>query len=122
MAKSIKKNLDSISTIKSDLLSISLEKTAPSSKEIEVSGSTESIANAVVILVDDVLNSGRTLVFSLARILEFNPKRISTYVLVDRIHRNFPVKADHVGMSLATTIKERVELELNGREAYAYLI
>ena len=69
---------------------------------------------AVVIVVDDVLNSGRTLLYGVAHILPARPRHVGTCVLVDRIHRRFPVRADYVGQSLSTNLKAHIAVELSG--------
>ena len=73
-----------------------------------------SVAGSVVIVVDDVLNSGRTLLHAVAEMLSVRPAHISTCVLVDRIHRRFPVRADYVGKSLSTNLKAHIDVRLSG--------
>ncbi|NNK80189.1 MAG: phosphoribosyltransferase, partial [Flavobacteriales bacterium] len=97
------------------------DKGSPLDRPVKLSVSTESLNKNVVILIDDVLNSGKTMMHAVRSILEAKVKSISTVVLVDRIHRRFPIRADIVGMTLSTTLQERVELEL-GKKDYAYLI
>ncbi len=65
---------------------------------------------AHVALVDDVLNSGRTLLWAVIKLMEFHPQELSTTVLVDRSHKRYPVKADIKGLSLSTTLQETVRL------------
>ncbi|MEY3438990.1 MAG: hypothetical protein RL265_1575, partial [Bacteroidota bacterium] len=77
---------------------------------------------AYIILVDDVLNSGKTMQYSLVKLLERPTKSIKTVALVDRTHRRYPIKADFVGISLSTTLKERVEIDLDGENSKAYLV
>ena len=75
-----------------------------------------------IILVDDVINSGKTMQYALVKFLERPTKTIRTVVLVDRKHRRYPVKADIVGLSLSTTLKDRVEVVFNSKASKAYLI
>ena len=71
-----------------------------------------------VLLIDDVLNSGRTMIYASQYILKEPVKSLTTLCLVDRIHRRFPIKADIVGISLSTTIQEHIHVNLHkGREA-----
>ena len=65
----------------------------------------------VVIVCDDVSNSGRTLLYALKPFLEFYPKKIQSLVLVERSHRQFPVASDYVGMSVATALSEKIIVE-----------
>ena len=98
-----------------------VNKLKPMSEPIELDIPLETLKGRVVILVDDVLNSGRTLVHAMSYLITADPTYLRTVVLVDRIHRNFPIRADYVGLSLSTTIQERVEVEF-GKEDYAYLV
>jgi len=122
LAKRIAKHLEEVSKLKVHLMSISLDKARAYSESAELSNDPKLMSDKVVILIDDVLNSGRTLVHALGKILSYDARLVKTIVLVDRIHRSFPVKADHVGMSLSTTLQERVEVNFATKENYAYLI
>jgi pyrimidine operon attenuation protein/uracil phosphoribosyltransferase len=82
----------------------------------------ETLKNGFIILVDDVLNSGKTMQYALVKLLERPTKAIKTLALVDRSHRRYPIKADFVGLSLSTTLKERVEVDLSSSNSHAYLI
>jgi pyrimidine operon attenuation protein/uracil phosphoribosyltransferase len=68
------------------------------------------------IIVDDVVNSGKTLLYSVKPFLEFQPKKIQTLVLVERSHNNFPVQSDYVGLSISTTLQEHIFVEVQGDE------
>lgn len=121
VAKRILKHLKKISTQRLSLEQISLDKLAPTAHPIGYSTELDSLTGKTVILVDDVLNSGKTLVHALRHILSVAVHSVTTVVLVDRIHRRFPVRADIVGMTLSTTIQERVEVSL-GKQDFAYLV
>lgn len=76
----------------------------------------------VIILVDDVANSGRTLLYAMKPLLEYLPLKIQTAVLVDRTHKSFPVVVDYTGHSLSTTLQEHILVEIRGDEiSGAYL-
>lgn len=79
--------------------------------------------NKVIILVDDVLNSGKTLAYGLGVFLNTPHKKIRTVVLVDRSHKIFPIATDFVGLELATILKEHVDviLDVEGEEDRVYL-
>ena len=84
----------------------------------------EQCEGKAVILVDDVVNSGRTLAYGLGVFLDTPVKKIRTAVLVDRSHRAFPVSPDYTGLQLATVLKEHVELILDEetQEEAVYLL
>ena len=102
------------------MLQIDLDKDNPINNDITLKH-PESIKNRAVILVDDVLNSGRTLAYAAAYLLQLDPKMIKTAILVNREHHRFPITADFVGISLATTLKEHIQVEL-GRSDGVYLV
>ena len=113
VAKVIQQMLGEISSIKTELITISLDKKEPTdvslSKSIDFNGK-------VIILIDDVSNSGKTLLYALKPFIEFHPKKIQTLVLVERTHTSFPVRPDYVGLSIATTLQEHIFVEVNGEE------
>jgi pyrimidine operon attenuation protein/uracil phosphoribosyltransferase len=110
VAKNIQQHLSGLSAIKTTLLTIFLDKKQP--QEITLSEKID-LSNKVIIVIDDVANSGRTLLYSLKPLLEFHPKKIQTLVLVERKHNNFPVCSDYVGLSVATTLQEHIVVEVN---------
>ena len=112
IAKKIAKKLTKISDIKVKLATIKVDKDNPFYKDIEVDISEKDYKNKVLILVDDVLNSGKTLMYGAKYFLSVPLKKLSTIVLVDRNHNRFPIKADFVGLSLSTTLKEHISVEL----------
>ncbi|MCW3085416.1 MAG: phosphoribosyltransferase [Bacteroidetes bacterium] len=122
LAKRIADVLQQISKIKVQLLEISFDKENPFTTAVSIKLSDKELKNKVVILVDDVLNSGKTLIFGAKLFLSAPLKRLTTAVLVDRGHNRYPIKADVVGLSLSTTMQEHITVELNkkGKEV-AYL-
>jgi len=119
LAKHIADVLNTISPIKIKLIEILIDKKNPLSKEIKIALTDKELQNKVIILVDDVLNSGRTLIFGAKPFLSSPLKRLTTVVLVDRGHNRYPIKADFVGLSLSTTLQEHITVEINkkGKEA-----
>lgn len=89
---------------------ITMNKEEPVNHPITLSIPADHTKDACIILVDDVLNSGKTMQYALGKLLEQPVRMIKTVALVDRKHRRFPIKADFVGISLSTTLKERVEV------------
>ena len=81
----------------------------------------ESIENKGLILVDDVLNSGTTLVYGVKHFLNIPLKKFKTAVLVDRNHKKYPVKADFKGISLSTSLQEHIQVVFEENNSYAYL-
>ncbi|MEY8870192.1 MULTISPECIES: phosphoribosyltransferase family protein [Flavobacteriaceae] len=120
LAKKLKTNLDKISDIKSTLCKVVVDKKNPLS-EIKTSLSEEEYTNKSIILIDDVLNSGSTLIYGVKHFLNVPLKQFKTAVLVNRNHKKFPVKADFKGISLSTSLKEHVEVVLDGKNFEAYL-
>ena len=120
IAQKIKLLLESIYIEKVSVIAVTLDKKNP--KEIQIDGAYD-INNKVLILVDDVANSGKTLTYVLKPFLEFYPEKIQTLVLVERTHKLFPITADYVGLSVATTLQEHIIVEvINGEISGAYLI
>jgi pyrimidine operon attenuation protein/uracil phosphoribosyltransferase len=118
MAKRLLKLLTSISEIQISLETISLNKDKPLSAEIQYSGDHKSLKGKHVVLVDDVLNSGRTLIYASRFLLETDLKGLAIATLVDRFHRKFPIRPDYVGLTLSTNLREHVSVELaKGKEA-----
>lgn len=82
----------------------------------------EKLENRVIIIVDDVANSGRTLFFAMKPLLEILPKKVEIAVLVERKHKAFPVKADYVGLSLATTLLDDVDVKIRETDELAVFL
>ena len=101
---------------KTQNITISLDKNKPLSSLIDISVDLSNIQGNVVILIDDVLNSGRTLSYAAKELLSVDLKKLSTLVLVDRNHNSFPIKADYVGLSLSTTVHDHVNVLFGSSE------
>ncbi|MBE8712750.1 phosphoribosyltransferase family protein [Sphingobacterium hungaricum] len=107
-----------------DLLKVSVVKNKRS-LEAKTDQPIESVKNKVIILVDDVLNSGRTLAYGLGAFIDVPLKKMRTAVLIDRSHHKFPIFSDYYGLKLSTILKEHVEVvleEFDNEEDAAYLI
>lgn len=72
--------------------------------------------NKVVVLIDDVANSGRTMLYSLQPLLKTHPKKIQTAALVERTHKSYPIALDYVGLSMSTTLDEHIYVEVQQGE------
>jgi pyrimidine operon attenuation protein/uracil phosphoribosyltransferase len=109
VAKCIQQILSEVSSLQTELISISLDKKEP--KEVILSKKMD-FNDKVIIIVDDVANSGKTLLYALKPFLDFLPKKIQALVLVARSHNSFPVYPDYVGLSIATTLQEHIYVEV----------
>lgn len=121
IAEQLAKVLRSIADFKITLLSVQLEKHSQVEKEIKLSIPGKDLQGKVIILVDDVLNSGKTLLYALRPFLAADIKKIRVAVLVNRNHPRFPVKADFSGLTLATTLQEHVKVEISATGMSAFL-
>ncbi len=119
LAERIAKYLEEISPIKVILCEVQMTKDNPLDGKTSVNLGQEKLEGKTIVVVDDVSNSGRTLMYGVKLFLEFPVKSVQTLVLVDRDHNRFPVKANYVGLSLATTMQEHITVEVgaNGDEA-----
>ncbi|KRB57607.1 phosphoribosyltransferase domain-containing protein [Flavobacterium sp. Root186] len=113
--------LSDISTLKISLCEVRVDKQNPQ-LPIQTSLSAEEYSNKGLVLVDDVLNSGTTLIYAVRHFLDVPLKKFKTAVLVDRNHKKYPVKADFKGISLSTSLLEHVQVvfDENG-DNYAFL-
>ena len=114
LATRIEKKIKEISGIKTKLVKITLDKKNPLETKKETKINSKDIEGKVIVLVDDVLNSGKTLIYGAKLFLCASVKKLQTLVLVDRNHTRFPVKADYTGLSLSTTMQEHITVILDG--------
>lgn len=122
LANRIAKIIQDNSDLNVVVFDITINKSEPWSEKTVLSANKEDLKNGYIVLIDDVLNSGKTMQYALVEILQFPTKAIKTLTLVDRTHRRFPIKANFVGLSLSTTLKDRVEVILSENEEKAYLV
>jgi pyrimidine operon attenuation protein/uracil phosphoribosyltransferase len=122
IARRLKNVLDKIAPFTSTLINIQLDKDS-STLQFTADTDISECSNKVVILVDDVLNSGKTLAYGFGVFLDVPLKKLRTVVLVDRNHKSFPVSTDYAGMALSTVIKQHVYVSLSesGEEDAVYL-
>ncbi len=119
-ATNIAKIIEHISDCRIILVDVDIDKKNPL-MPITTSIDEEEYKNKALILVDDVLNSGTTLMYGVKHFLEVPLKRFNTAVLVNRNHKKYPVKADFKGISLSTSMKEHVSIVFEKENAYAVL-
>lgn len=120
LARRLKKILDRTPDLGTELLELTLPKDGPLDAPVELRPAGHVLDGKVVVLVDDVLMSGRTLMHAAAHLVKFPLKRLVTVVLVDRLHRTYPIRADIVGLTLSTTLQEHISVEM-GRKDTVYL-
>lgn len=120
LAKLLAKEVETISPIEVTLVKVSLDKMAPQQGDVALDCEIKEVKKKCIVLVDDVLNTGRTLAYGLKPFLDTEVKKIETAVLVNRSHTLFPVYPQYTGYELSTTLKEHVEVQL-GKESAVYL-
>ncbi len=121
VAKKIAAHLQSISSLKVTLCALELDKDDLLEGSYRLTPSQETLNDACIVVIDDVLNSGGTLIYGVRYFLDYKVKRISTVVLVDRNHKNYPVKADYKGLSLSTSLREHVDVQIE-KEPYSVTV
>ncbi len=113
VARHLVQELQKIVDLKIEEVSIVLNKKDP----MEVSFSHDiSLDDKVIIMVDDVANTGKTMLYAMKPFLAAHPKKIQTMVLVERSHKLFPVQTDYTGLSITTTLQEHITVETEGNE------
>ncbi|MGX7666810.1 phosphoribosyltransferase family protein [Flavobacterium pedocola] len=119
-AKKIASELEQISDLNVILCEVQINKNNPQD-EIITSLKKEEYENKGLVLIDDVLNSGTTLIYGVKHFLDVPLKKFKTAVLVDRNHKKYPVKADFKGISLSTSLQEHIQVVFENEDEYAYL-
>jgi pyrimidine operon attenuation protein / uracil phosphoribosyltransferase len=119
-AKILGKELESIAAIKVILVKIGVDKLAQQQCEIKIDKTLKEYQKKCVILVDDVLNTGRTLAYAMKPFLEAGIKKMEVAVLVNRSNTLFPITPTYTGYELSTTLKDRVEVVL-GKKSSVHL-
>ena len=120
LAEQLQQILEDISDLKPILCKVIIDKQDPRSS-VSTSLAEEAYINKSIVLVDDVLNSGSTLIYGVKHFLEVPLKQFKTAVLVNRNHKKYPIKADFKGISLSTSLNEHVEVTLIGDKQQALL-
>jgi pyrimidine operon attenuation protein/uracil phosphoribosyltransferase len=111
IARKIKELLKDIFKGELTVIQINIDKKFP--KKIAIQGA-DHFDDAVIIVVDDVSNSGKTLLYALNPFLDYYPKKIQTLVLVERSYKRFPVSPDYSGLSISTALDEKIIVETKG--------
>jgi pyrimidine operon attenuation protein / uracil phosphoribosyltransferase len=111
VAKCLTKELNNNYPFKIQTITIHINKKDP--LQVSISEPID-FNNKSVIIVDDVANTGRIIMHALKPFLDFQPKKIQTFVLVERSHKLFPIQNDYKGLSIATTLLEHISVETTG--------
>jgi pyrimidine operon attenuation protein/uracil phosphoribosyltransferase len=121
-AKRLEKVLTVITSAKIIICKVSMDKNNPLSTGVKTSIQESEYANKSIVLVDDVLNSGTTLIYGVHHFLRVPLKQLKTAVLVNRNHKKYPVKADYKGISLSTSLQEKVMVAFKEKDDGIYLL
>ncbi len=116
LAKRLKAVLEKISKIKIQLIEIKLDKDADH-LEAETDVSIEKCKNKTIIIVDDVLNSGKTLIYGMSVFLNIPTKKVRTAVLIDRSHKQYPIATDFAGYTISTISQEHISVVFSSKKA-----
>lgn len=119
-AEKIAAELAVISDLKVTLCEVKINKQNPQNV-VTTSLNVDEYQNKSLVLIDDVLNTGTTLIYGVKHFLEVPLNKFKTAVLVDRNHKKYPVKADFKGLSLSTSLQEHIQVVFEDNNSYAYL-
>jgi len=116
LSNRVKKNLDNLFSVNIESYNLKIDVNNSTLNKLDLE--RDSLNGKVIIIVDDVLNSGKTIAYCINLILPFYPKKIEVAVLVDRSHKKFPILAKYSGVKLNTTINEHVKIDFKKNEGY----
>lgn len=111
LAAALKKSMQKIKPIEVHEHSIALNKKNPLDDLIDISVDAQNLKDKCVVIVDDVVNTGKTTFYALQPLVNVRLKSLKVAVLVDRLHKKFPVHCDYVGNTLSTTMKEHIDVK-----------
>ena len=121
IAKEISKEISKISDVHIKLCKVKIDKKNPLN-DVSISLNSQDYHNKSVVVIDDVLNSGATLMYTVKNFLNTKIKVLKTAVLVDRNHKKYPIKVDFKGLSLSTSIQSKVEVIIDEKKIEAFLV
>ncbi|GMQ27291.1 phosphoribosyltransferase domain-containing protein [Algoriphagus sp. oki45] len=120
LARLLAEELGKISPLSIEVIEVLLDKSQVAESEIEISPEVE-LSGKTIILVDDVLNTGKTLVYAMKPFLDFEIHKMEIAVLVNRSHGLFPVRPDYTGYELATTLNEHIQVDFSENQYSVHL-
>jgi pyrimidine operon attenuation protein/uracil phosphoribosyltransferase len=115
LAQEIVSYLAPILKIDTDVISLEIDKKNPQTSEIKLSKALDT-KDTAIILVDDVINSGKTLFYALKPFFDLKIDALHILILVERKYKRFPIMADYVGISLNTTLLEKIEVIVKNKK------
>ena len=121
LAKELNKMITEFSNLNIKLCSLKIDKKNPLNN-ISTSLNSSEYKNKSIVVVDDVLNSGSTLMYAVKHFLDTELRQLKTTVLVDRNHKKFPIKVDFKGVSLSTSIQNHVKVQFDKNSIEAFLL
>ena len=121
LAKELNKMITELSNLNIKLCSLKIDKKNPLNN-ISTSLNSSEYKNKSIVVVDDVLNSGSTLMYAVKHFLDSELRRLKTAVLVDRNHKKYPIKADFKGVSLSTSLQNHVKVQFDKNSIEAFLL
>ncbi|MUH37453.1 phosphoribosyltransferase [Zobellia amurskyensis] len=120
-AKKLQRVLKKVTDAEITLCKVMMDKANPLKSGVTTSIPESEYLNKSIVLVDDVLNSGTTLIYGVHHFLKTPLKQLKTAVLVNRNHKKYPVKADYKGISLSTSLQEHVHVQFQSKNDMVYL-
>ncbi|SOE22461.1 pyrimidine operon attenuation protein / uracil phosphoribosyltransferase [Spirosomataceae bacterium TFI 002] len=115
LAELLLETLTQVTDKKVEIARVIFDKKAKTQPDIKIESEIDTFKNKTIIMIDDVLNTGRTIAFALRPFLSIPLKKIEVAVLVDRDHLIFPVSAKYIGYSLSTTLREHIKVKLSDK-------
>lgn len=121
LARLLQEQFEAIAEARTRLIKVGLDKAAPQQGDVELDAEPKDFRKKCIILVDDVLNTGRTLAYGMKPFLSVEVKKIEVAVLVNRSHTTFPIAPAYTGFELSTTLTDHIEVIL-GKKGGVYLL
>jgi len=118
IATLLEQEIRNLSPLICSIIHLRLDPASPAENPIELDIDVSKLKNKVIIITDDVANTGRTLFYSFKVLMDILPKKIEVAVLIERSHKCFPVQVDIVGLQLATTLNENIEVFIQNKSEW----
>jgi len=117
LAQLLSKEIATISSVEPREVKILIDKKNPEKSKVTLDVELSELKKKIVVVVDDVLNTGRTLTYAMKPLLTIELEKIQVAVLVNRSHPLFPVQPSYTGYELSTTLSDHVEVVLEKKSA-----